>query len=157
MLWLGILQKTWWYVIGYVFWKIKISTLGSSVVQVIKTKGNKKCWTLMWRCLGQFPGFSQFLLTFSYMWGFPCGSAGKESIICLQCGRPGFNPWVGKIPWRRERLPTPIFWPGEFCGLHSPWGRKEPDTTEWLSLSHVRHWLCHLNLCELQSLGQKLR
>ena len=29
----------------------------------------------------------------------------------------GFNPWVGKIPWRRERLPTPVFWPGEFRGL----------------------------------------
>ena len=32
--------------------------------------------------------------------------------ICLQCGRPGFKPWVGKIPWRREWLPTPVFWPG---------------------------------------------
>ena len=31
---------------------------------------------------------------------------------------------VGKIPWRRERLPTPVFWPGEFHGLHSSWGRK---------------------------------
>ena len=28
--------------------------------------------------------------------------------------RPGFDPWVGKIPWRRERLLTPVFWPGEF-------------------------------------------
>ena len=28
-----------------------------------------------------------------------------------------FDPWVGKIPWRRERLPTPVFWPGEFHGL----------------------------------------
>ena len=27
--------------------------------------------------------------------------------ICLQCGRPGFDPWVGNIPWRRERLPAP--------------------------------------------------
>ena len=32
----------------------------------------------------------------------------------LQCGRPGFDPWVGKTPWRRERLPMPGFWPGEF-------------------------------------------
>ena len=38
--------------------------------------------------------------------------------ICLQCRRPGFNPWVGKIPWRRERLPTPVFWPGEFHRLY---------------------------------------
>ena len=37
--------------------------------------------------------------------------------IRLQCGRPGFDPWVGKIPWRRERLSTPISWPGEFHGL----------------------------------------
>ena len=55
--------------------------------------------------------------------------------ICPQCRRPGFNPWVGKIPWRRERLPTPVFWPGEFHGLYSPWGHKESDMTEWLSLS----------------------
>ena len=44
-------------------------------------------------------------------------------------------PWVGKIPWRRERLPTPVFWPGEFHGLCSPWGRKESDTTDRLSLN----------------------
>ena len=42
--------------------------------------------------------------------------------IRLQCRRPGFHPWVGNIPWRRERLPTPVFWPGEFQGLFSPWG-----------------------------------
>ena len=41
--------------------------------------------------------------------------------------------WVGKIPWRRERLPTPGFWPGELHGLYSPWGCKESDTTEWHS------------------------
>ena len=52
----------------------------------------------------------------------------------LQCRRPGFDPWVGKIPWRRERLPTPIFWPGEFQGLYSPWGHKELDRL-FLSLS----------------------
>ena len=34
-----------------------------------------------------------------------------------------------------RRLPSPVFWPGEFRGLYSPWGRKELDTTEWLSLS----------------------
>ena len=41
--------------------------------------------------------------------------------------------WVGKIPWRRERLPTPVFRPGEFHGLYSPRGRKESDTAERLS------------------------
>ena len=42
--------------------------------------------------------------------------------VCLQCGRPGFDPWVGKISWRREMLPTPVFWPGElatFTSLHA--------------------------------------
>ena len=48
--------------------------------------------------------------------------------IRLQCGRPGFNPWVGKIPWRREWLSTPVFWPGELHGLYSPRGRKECQT-----------------------------
>ena len=54
--------------------------------------------------------------------------------ICLQCGRPGFDPWVGKISWRMEWLPTLIFWPGEFHELYSPWGGKESKTTERLSL-----------------------
>ena len=58
----------------------------------------------------------------------------RWSRICLQCGRPGFELWVGKIPWRKERLSTPVFWPGKFHGLYRPWGRKELDTTERLSL-----------------------
>ena len=40
-----------------------------------------------------------------------------------------FYPWVGKIPWRRESLPTPVFWTGGFHGLCSPWGCKESDMT----------------------------
>ena len=48
--------------------------------------------------------------------------------------KPGFDAWVGKIPWRRERLPTAVFWPGDFHGLYSPWGPKESDTPERLSL-----------------------
>ena len=47
-----------------------------------------------------------------------------------------FDPWVGKIPWRRRWQPTPIFLPGEFRGLRSlmgynPRGRKEAGMTEW--------------------------
>ena len=49
-----------------------------------------------------------------------------------------WETWVGKIPWRRERLSTPIFWPGELHGLYSPWGLKELDTTERLSLTSLR-------------------
>ena len=69
--------------------------------------------------------------------GFPCGSAGRESICNvgdLQCRRHRFDSWVGKIPWRIERLLSPVFWPGEFHGLYSPWRCKESDTTERFSL-----------------------
>ena len=42
--------------------------------------------------------------------------------------------WVRALGWEdpleKERLPTPVFWPGEFHGLYSPWHRKESDTTE---------------------------
>ena len=45
--------------------------------------------------------------------------------------------WVRSLGWedlRGERLPTPVFWPGEFQGPYSPWDHKELDTTEQLSL-----------------------
>ena len=48
-----------------------------------------------------------------------------------------FDSWVGKINYRKESLPTPVFCPGAFPGLYSPWSRKESDLTEWLSLSGV--------------------
>ena len=48
--------------------------------------------------------------------------------------RPGFDPWVGKIPLEKGTATTPVFWPGEFHGLYSPWGHKESDMTEQLSL-----------------------
>ena len=58
--------------------------------------------------------------------------------ICLQCRshrRCRFNPWVRKISWRREWLCIPVFLPGEPHGQkiqvgYSPYGCKEPDTTE---------------------------
>ena len=43
---------------------------------------------------------------------------------------PGFDSWVGKVPWRREWLPTSVLWPGEFHGLYSSGGHKESDITE---------------------------
>ena len=42
------------------------------------------------------------------------GLGGSDGRIRLQCGRPQFNPWVGKMPWRREWLLIPVFLPGEF-------------------------------------------
>ena len=62
---------------------------------------------------------------------FPDSSAGKES--ACNAGDLDSIPGLGRFPWRRERLPTPVFWPGEFQGLYSPWGPKESDR-EGLSL-----------------------
>ena len=71
-------------------------------------------------------------------WGFPGGSDSKS--VCLQYRRPGFDPWVGKIPWRRKWQPTPVFLPGEAHGQrslvgYSPQGRKDSDTTEPLNFN----------------------
>ena len=60
----------------------------------------------------------------------------------------GFDPWVVKIPWRREWQPTPVFLHGESHGQrrlvgYSPWGYKELDTTEQLTHTHT-HKYCIL-------------
>ena len=54
--------------------------------------------------------------------GFPCGLAGKES--GCNVGDLGLTPGLGRFPWRRVRLPTPVFCPGEFLGLLNPWGHR---------------------------------
>ena len=64
----------------------------------------------------------------SCTWWFP--SWLRWYSVCPQCGRPGFNPWVRKISWRRKCQPTPVFLPGKSHGWrslvgYSPWGRKE--------------------------------
>ena len=76
--------------------------------------------------------------------------------ICLQWRRPRFHPWVGKIPWRREWQPTPVFLPGEFHGqrslgpgrLQSMGVHKESDTTEQLTL-------CNSQLCDMAKEGRE--
>ena len=69
--------------------------------------------------------------------GYPLQYSWASLVGQLQCGRPGFDPLVGKSPRRRERLPSPVFWPGEFHHLYSPGGRKELDMTKPLSLSFI--------------------
>ena len=93
--------------------------------------------------------------------GFPGNSDGKE--FFQERRRPRFDPWVGKIPWRREWQPTPVFLPGEFHGErslagcssdsteqhclpgksrgqrnlvgYSPWGRRVGH--DWAVLAHI--------------------
>ena len=60
--------------------------------------------------------------------GLPGGSDDKES--ACEGRKPGFDPWIGKIPWRRECLSTPVFLHGKSHRHRSlvacsPWGCKE--------------------------------
>ena len=80
--------------------------------------------------------FFFFFNMYLFMWGFAGGPGGKECTCqCRRHKRPGFDPSVGKIPWRRKWQPTPVFLPGESHGQrslagYSPWGCKESDTIE---------------------------
>ena len=76
--------------------------------------------------------------------GFPGGASGKEPTCqCSRHRRCGFDPWVGKIPWRRRiRQPIPIFLPGESPwteepGKLQPQGRKELDMTKVTEHTHT--------------------
>ena len=69
--------------------------------------------------------------------GFSGGSVVKKKIClqCRRCRRCGFDPWFGKIPWRRTWQPTPVCLPAESLRQRnlvncSPQGHKESDTTE---------------------------
>ena len=67
--------------------------------------------------------------------------------ICLQGGKPRFDPWVRRIPWRREWLPIPVFVPGEFHGQmsmvgYSPQSGKEWVTTEANNTFPFTAWKC---------------
>ena len=74
----------------------------------------------------------------------PWWLSGKESTC--QCRRWKFDPWVGKIPLRRKRQPTPAFLPGKSHGQkspagYSPWDSKESDETEHIYTQQVRRTL----------------
>ena len=66
--------------------------------------------------------------------------------VCLQCGRPGFDPWVGKIPWRRKWQPTPVFLPGESIWWATVHGVSESDRLHSLALDHLSHTGFHVDL-----------
>ena len=62
----------------------------------------------------------------------------KKKII-LQCRRPEFYPWVGKIPCSREQIPTAVFWPGEFQGLCKSMGSQRVGH-DWVTFTV--HFVC---------------
>ena len=84
--------------------------------------------------------------------GFPCGLAGKESTCNV--GILGFDPWVGKIPWRRERLP---------CLLRNSYAGQEArvrtghGTTEWFQIGKGVHQGCILSPCLFNIYAEYIR
>ena len=65
--------------------------------------------------------------------GLPRCLNGKES--ACQCRRHKFDPWIGKIPWRKKWQPISVFLPGKFYGqrnlaVYSSWGHKGLGMTE---------------------------
>ena len=120
----------------YFSWSVcPVVTLGTMTELTVsgsfgKTLPMTDSWVLPWRLLYVYKmeALECVFLEKILMWS---QSATKWSIApplalaslvaqVTQFGRPGFDPWVGKILWRRERLLTPVFWPGEFCGLSIP-------------------------------------
>ena len=71
----------------------------------------------------------------------------------MQHGRAGFNPWVGKIPWRREQLPTPVFLPGEFHGQRVPDEFGSDDN----AFSNILYLFGHSNCVEENIFPSHLR
>ena len=84
-------------------------------------------------------------------WGFPWWLRWQR--ICVQGKRPGFSPLVRKVPWRRERLPTPVFFPGESMDrgawVYSRRDFEESDMAE--RLSHRRDSVVLLGLPEWET------
>ena len=116
----------------------------------VKHKGiiNRNRWLIRceeWRpeevrevlCIFSFVSFS-----FSFFWS-------RKSLLSGDM-RPGFDPWVGKILCRREWLPTPVLYTGEFHGQrrlvgYNLWDHKESDMTERLTLSYFHiHKYTHI-------------
>ena len=112
------------------------------------------------------PGWEVSLGENGYIYGFPRWLSGKESTCrCRSLRRCGFNPWLGKTPWRKKWQPAPVFLPGESHGqkslvaYSSSWDCKESDMTEWLNThAHVDTCICMAEslCCSLETTGTLL-
>ena len=98
----------------------------------------------------QFKGFEKYIYLYMYI-HTEGASLVAQTVKCLPAMQETwFNPWVGKIPWRRKWQPTPVFLLGKSDGQrslvgYSPWGRKESDTTKWLHFIHTGR--SHMYVC----------
>ena len=81
------------------------------------------------------------------VFGLDCSRSGaslvtQEKRICVQCRRCrrlGFDPWAGKIPWKRARQPIPVFLPGE---TEEPGGLQSIGSQSWKRLKLLSMHMC---------------
>ena len=114
----GVALDLVWAVIFVPFWGKTLAFMGFPDSSVGKESACNAGYTNLIPGLGRYPGEGI---------GYPLQCSWASLWLS---GKESFDPWVGKTPWRRERLPAPVFWPGE---SHTRF--KELDTTERLSLS----------------------
>ena len=78
--------------------------------------------------------------------GYPLQCSWASPVAQLVKNLPAmWDTWVRSLGWEdpleKGLATTPVFWPGEFHGLYSPWGGKESDMTEQLSLSKIKNFV----------------
>ena len=120
----------------YMYYFHSLSHYQSTLVQMINYK------TILIICLMENASAFPSLLPFGWRKNNTSSHVYPRASLVAQLVK---NPpamreaWVRSLGWEdaleKEKLPTPVFWPGEFHGLYSPWGCKVSDTTEWLPLS----------------------
>ena len=98
-------------------WNLQTDDGNSLIAQLVKNPPAMQGTSV--RFLGQEDPLEKGGATHSSILGLPRRLSRER--ICLQCGSPGFDPWVRKIRWRRERPPTPVFlgFPGGSAGKES--------------------------------------
>ena len=122
--------------LSFSFWLTSFCIIGSRFIHIIRTDSNA---FLLWLyiqaslCIPSVNGHLGYFRVLAIVNSVAVNIGVHVSFqfwfsrsICLVLGSLGnmvvlgFDPWVRKIPRRRERLPTPVFWSGEFHGLYSP-------------------------------------
>ena len=121
-------------------WFSNATTMGDLIYQIAGYMFNKrdrkrKTWNIInTKSAFRFSGgggslkhrmekFSNNIRNFSLLYPKPaCINIILQKKVIMQHGRLGFDPWVGKIPWRREWLPTPVLLPGEIPCTEEPGG-----------------------------------
>ena len=78
--------------------------------------------------------YSKYYFNIYFTLGFAGSTSGKEPACqCRKRKRKGFNPWVGKMPWRRKWQPTPVSLPGESRGQ-----RRRESCSPWVARNQTR-------------------